>query len=1131
MLTTGPFNATRNPQKPLLQPSYSFQHVPQAQRDLTDSSLHIITNEHREQFQNSMAEMLLLCKESIRRRRRKQLPNDSQSHSCNSGSKNIPRPRRNGSPRRSKINDVPMDNMMIASSDGTTVTTTCSTGGSGNKPLSLEYIADRIDIDDPCFGYLIRTCHAADSRDTWRKGMLQGFITVTTFTNWQKSFRWDSLNEAAYYEDEDDDDDWTPGEPKPPARKRDIDGSLARDLQNTVRCGDIHMEGIVWPRIAEISLLGGLGCGTTLINLLIEQLETAPPTIMANYDYLVLQATDNSIPFYESMGFIRVGAIMLDEDVSSEGENANNPISGENNPITDQPDEENPFVTSNVMTHTVKNSGETLTRIAAKFQVDVWDIIFLNKHMLGAHVRPCDKPRLNTLLLIPDKGHDKVDATTTASQLYVPASEIRWHIAKENDTPRTIAKMYNLSTYDIVERNKCRLPGLMSSSRLKEGTKIKVSHLDVPENLYKPYAHWSFPDSKYEDPEPSYMMVRKLHRRKVPQQVRTNSAVELRPFLASLNVSVANNDASMPSLLLPPLSPPPSLQPSALACVSTDLGEHVHQSYAPLSENDPVIKASLYNKVVRLKPGAMTEGSNYIYWYVLTFIPDLKWCHLAPMIQNGTFGMDKPKAYGKVKWRLVDESLGQEVDISSSYCVPVRSRSMRKTLDADKEEWDIIDDGTDPTAASRISGIGSNSRRGSNSSMQPQRQRGTIAVKPSVERSRKKPPTSLSLVAESPSLLATIPGSGRITTVRIVGKLLFHDNHVSRQNQNVVTDYFPQKRGRPMGSKNKPKSPDSKCISKAIDMKAEQQYGSVGKKRRPSIGQFNVPASARKAAALRTTTKVFKPSEVAHQKASPLTTSLLPPLKRTRTEASNGETTMANDTEAIKRSTTKFTQSKSTHSQMQRSRNTRSFVSVSRSDERTSTNVPSSSNEFESLLSSDDGSSYHVSNSYSSELSSSSSSSSNDEFEEEASVTLRKGKNDSVLPSRRSIRHSPVTDGIISNLPSLRTRYIRSFAVAQVKDSVKEVFPVDPDQNSSIPSILEASGVGTQCSRPSRRNHSVNDKTTQALLRDSAVENAVPLVKNRRSNKNTVKLDDDAKKDQNCCIANNRPKRKAVSMS
>jgi hypothetical protein len=86
---------------------------------------------------------------------------------------------------------------------------------------------------------------------------IPGFITVTTFTNWQKTFRWDSTNEVAFsYDDEECDLQRVAG-----TRKWDVEGSLAADMQGTVHIGDIWNEGIVWPRIAEISLLGGLGCG------------------------------------------------------------------------------------------------------------------------------------------------------------------------------------------------------------------------------------------------------------------------------------------------------------------------------------------------------------------------------------------------------------------------------------------------------------------------------------------------------------------------------------------------------------------------------------------------------------------------------------------------------------------------------------------------------------------------------------------------------------------------------------------------------------------------------------------------------------------------------------------------------
>lgn len=61
------------------------------------------------------------------------------------------------------------------------------------------------------------------------------------------------------------------------------------------------------------------------------------------------------------------------------------------------------------------------------------------------------------------------------------------------------------------------------------------------------------------------------------------------------------------------------------------------------------------------------------------------------MIQDGIFGPERKRSHGRPKWRLVDEKLGKEIDLSSMYCIPVRSKAVKKTVDADKEEWDILD--------------------------------------------------------------------------------------------------------------------------------------------------------------------------------------------------------------------------------------------------------------------------------------------------------------------------------------------------------------------------------------------------------------------------------------------------------
>jgi hypothetical protein len=101
------------------------------------------------------------------------------------------------------------------------------------------------------------------------------------------------------------------------------------------------------------------------------------------------------------------------------------------------------------------------------------------------------------------------------------------------------------------------------------------------------------------------------------------------------------------------------------------------------------------------------------------------------MLQDGVFGPERPRSQGRPKWRLVDEKLGQELDISSTFCIPVRSKALRKTADADKEEWDILDDSpksstTDFNAADPASDAGDEPRR----IVRKQPMRARSAIKP-----------------------------------------------------------------------------------------------------------------------------------------------------------------------------------------------------------------------------------------------------------------------------------------------------------------------------------------------------------------------------------------------------------------
>jgi len=157
--------------------------------------------------------------------------------------------------------------------------------GTGAKPLALEYLADRMDTDEPLHGWVVRTRE---------EGWMQGFITMTTFTTWVRWFSWDSLHPAAgvnrHSLDDDSEDEaeksWLSG------RVNDTDGSLAAALGQQVHDGDPDGEGVIWPHIAEISLLGSVGCGGWMMQLILEELEKPD----SPYDYVVCQVRARAPP-------------------------------------------------------------------------------------------------------------------------------------------------------------------------------------------------------------------------------------------------------------------------------------------------------------------------------------------------------------------------------------------------------------------------------------------------------------------------------------------------------------------------------------------------------------------------------------------------------------------------------------------------------------------------------------------------------------------------------------------------------------------------------------------------------------------------------------------------------------------
>jgi len=83
----------------------------------------------------------------------------------------------------------------------------------------------------------------------------------------------------------------------------DWTGDLAEELESQYRSGDPFGAGVIWHDIAEISLVGGLGCGEYLMRMALDDI------VKRGYKYIVLQATTSSFSFYQRFGFTRVGAV------------------------------------------------------------------------------------------------------------------------------------------------------------------------------------------------------------------------------------------------------------------------------------------------------------------------------------------------------------------------------------------------------------------------------------------------------------------------------------------------------------------------------------------------------------------------------------------------------------------------------------------------------------------------------------------------------------------------------------------------------------------------------------------------------------------------------------------------------
>ena len=215
----------------------------------------------------------------------------------------------------------------------------------------------------------------------------------------------------------------------------------------------------------------------TLVSLAIERLEGMNSTGIRNYDYVALQATKNSVQFYETMGFVRVGAITADENFekkqkakerekSSDTETDASDGEKESKDCKGIESDKSVFVSKPTTTVTTTKMGQTPMDLAKQYHVNVWDIIFLNRFSYP-NIEPRSWLKKGIELSCPDP--TKFDGISNAShkeKSSTKSSATQWYFARNNETPKQIAERIQVPCQHLIAANRERFQDLAPNSRL-----------------------------------------------------------------------------------------------------------------------------------------------------------------------------------------------------------------------------------------------------------------------------------------------------------------------------------------------------------------------------------------------------------------------------------------------------------------------------------------------------------------------------------------------------------------------------------------------------------------------------------------------------------------------------------------
>ena len=238
-----------------------------------------------------------------------------------------------------------------------------------------------------------------------------------------------------------------------------------------------------------------------------------------------------------------------------------------------------------------------------------------------------------------------------------------YHTLDEEATVRRVAEATGVAAQQLLALNQRAIRGLTLASILKRGTRLL---LRGPEADFEEYQHWSFPDDDPEAGCPSYMMARRLKPTHERRDVRESTDDPS---------SIIERTKALLVPERPPLIPSPSRlaifdrarRASERAAAAREAAANGQPSPMALDGAPPAPR--LFNRVVRIEG----ETERYEYYYVLTYLPDLQWCHVAPLTKRGLFKGTGSASDGRPRWMLVSEEEGGEIDVGAGRCPARRS--------------------------------------------------------------------------------------------------------------------------------------------------------------------------------------------------------------------------------------------------------------------------------------------------------------------------------------------------------------------------------------------------------------------------------------------------------------------------